>query len=727
MDLASSLWLIPALPLAGFLANGTLALLAGRRTAAAAAAHTDHGARHAQQNGHSALADGHSALADGHSALADGDSATADALTDPALPAPAHGHDEPVWPNAALVAAIGVAGPLLAFVLSVLQFRAVVDGRGMAHTGWTWIRTGSLEITAGLQVDALTATMLLFVTGIGTLIHVYSYGYMGKDPGVARFFAYLNLFMTSMLVLVLGDSLPLLFVGWEGVGLCSYLLIGFWTADDQLAHATGFENVDAGRKAFVVNRIGDLGFLLGMFVLYGLVGSLGFGRLEEVIGPADPTAFLKGGPFGGWSVESVLSLAAVFLFVGATGKSAQIPLYVWLPDAMAGPTPVSALIHAATMVTAGVYMIGRLDFLFVHVPAVMAGIAIVAACTALLSGTIAVAQYDIKKVLAYSTVSQLGFMFCGMATTLWVSGLFHVVTHAFFKALLFLGAGAVIHALHGEQDIRKMGGLAKDLKAEFVLFAIGAAALAGVPPFAGFYSKDAILGNVHLKMVTEGGPWFAVFAILVVTAGLTAFYTTRLVVLTFFGPPADPHRHPHPNHWTILLPLVVLAALSLGGGWYWHERIETFTAPVWTQPAWLHAVDHEVIHHSHTVAQYTSIAVAGLGILGSLAVYLTQRGALDAFVRGPGASLHALVHRKFLVDELYQLTILNPLGRLAEVLFAWIDRALIDSGLVEGSGRLAVGAGAVLRRTQAAAVNAATATMVVGAIGILAWFAWVRG
>jgi NADH-quinone oxidoreductase subunit L len=643
VNLASLLWLIPALPLLGFLVNG----LVGKR-----------------------------------------------------LPNP-------------VVALVGCLGPAPGFVLSGLALLQVQASDGPARVWFDWIRTADVTIAFGLQVDPLTAVMLLVVTGVGTAIHVYSYGYMHEDPGFSRFFAYLNLFMFSMLVLVMADNLLLMFVGWEGVGLCSYLLIGFWYED--------LANVDAGRKAFVVNRIGDFAFLVGMFTLFSLTGSLDYDTLQASIGSLSPEMALTSGPFAGWTASSVLQFAALCLFIGATGKSAQIPLYVWLPDAMAGPTPVSALIHAATMVTAGVYMIGRLDFLYVMTPAVMSIVAVVAASTAFLSGIIAVAQTDIKKVLAYSTVSQLGFMFVGMASTAFHTGLFHVVTHAFFKALLFLGAGAVIHALHGEQDIRKMGGLWKDMRGVAVLFLVGSLALGGMWPFAGFFSKDQILAAAHAQMAHSGGVWALVFALLVATALLTAFYTTRLVLLVFFGPPADPHRHPHATHWTMMAALVLLAALSAAGGLL-GEPLAAFTEPAWAHA--MHGITAEDVHHSHWIAVGASVSSVGVGFASAMFLFRFRRSAVEAFVSGPGKQLHWVVQNKFFVDELYHRLVVGPLDRGATLLWSTVDRALIDSFLVEGSGRFVYGVGGALRRTQAGAVNAATVAMMLGALAMLGYLLW---
>jgi NADH-quinone oxidoreductase subunit L len=701
----SLLWLIPVAPLVGFLVNGGAYLYASRHAGTPGGHGHDHGHGHAPEASspdHTHKHDEHH----GHEHHGDHGG---------------HGHDdhhhhgtpgERVGLPSPVIAAIAIAGPLLSFVLSVMAFFQVQDGKGPIASYFHWMTAGNLDVTFGMQVDALTAVMLLNVTGIGTLIHLYSYGYMKDDVGFARFMAYLNLFMFSMLILVIGDNLPMLFVGWEGVGLCSYLLIGFWYHE--------LPNVDAARKAFVVNRIGDFAFLLGMFTLFSLAGTLGFDGMQSALEHADVAAILAAGPFAGWTVGGAMTFAALCLFIGATGKSAQIPLYVWLPDAMAGPTPVSALIHAATMVTAGVYMVGRLDFLYVHTPEITALMALIAACTALLSGLIALGQYDIKKVLAYSTVSQLGFMFAGMASMVFVGGLFHVLTHAFFKALLFLGSGAVIMAMHHEQDVRKMGGLWKDLRGVAVLFIIGSIALAGVPPFAGFWSKDEILGSVHYQMTTQGGVWILAWWMLVLTALLTAFYSTRLVMLTFFGPPADPHRKLAPVHWSMTVVLGILAVLSVFGGAL-AGPLEHFTEPVWSHVA----LDHEALHHSHTVAMAFSIAAVAIGIGSGVFLYGFAPKAVDVFANGAGAPALWLANNKFFVDEIYDYLVVKPLGVFAKVLWSVVDRIVIDQGMVEGSGKAVYSAGAALRRTQAGALNAATASMVVGTVGILAYVLWL--
>ncbi|HZF00058.1 MAG TPA: NADH-quinone oxidoreductase subunit L, partial [Planctomycetota bacterium] len=488
---------------------------------------------------------------------------------------------------------VGCAGPIASFILSVMAVLHVHEGHPVAQTLFSWISTGDLSVPFGLRVDALSGVMILVVTGVGSLIHLYSISYMDDDPAFSRFFAYLNLFMFSMLVLVLGDSILLMFVGWEGVGVCSYLLIGFWYKE--------LKNADAGKKAFITNRIGDFGFLLGLFCLWQMYGSLNFEQMAAK--PIDER----------WAYA-----AGILLFIGACGKSAQIPLYVWLPDAMAGPTPVSALIHAATMVTAGVYMMARMNFVYAHVPAVMNVVVTIAALTAFMAGLIAVAQNDIKKVLAYSTVSQLGFMFAGIATANFETGMFHVVTHAFFKALLFLGAGAVIHALHGEQDIRKMGGLGRKLPGLAAVFVAGGLALAGMPFSAGFFSKDAILVAVFQK---AGEPAFGfAWLLLLVTAGLTAFYTTRLILIVFLDKPGHGHQEhkeehqegdhgAHELHKPGLLmmgPLAILAVLSLLGGVLLDKPLEHFLQPVWGGAEKIEISEHarHAAHLAHQINMY---------------------------------------------------------------------------------------------------------------------------
>src|SRR5438094_1052551 len=460
-----------------------------------------------------------------------------------------------------LVTIIGVGSVAAAFVVAVLVVRAFAAAHleaPVVFTYWDWIPVGTLHVPTSLQLDQLSAVMLLVVTGVGSLIHVFSAGYMGDDPGYAGYFAYLNLFVFFMLTLVLGASFPVMFVGWEGVGLCSYLLIGFWF-NERI-------NADAGKKAFIVNRIGDVGFLIAMLLIFRATGSLDFGpvfaRAGAVFTPAGAT----------------VTAVTLFLFLGCTGKSAQIPLFTWLPDAMQGPTPVSALIHAATMVTAGVYLVARCNVLFALAPLGNATVAGVGALTALFAATIALKQWDIKRVMAYSTISQLGYMFLGVGTGAYAAGIFHLVTHAFFKALLFLGSGSVIHAMHhayhathshdDAQDMRNMGGLRRHLPWTATLMWIATLAIAGIPPLSGFFSKDEILGPAF-ALAPAQPIWYVYWAMGVATALLTAFYMTRLMLYTFHGPnrTGDKEReHLHEAPWVMTGPLMVLGLLTLVGG-----------------------------------------------------------------------------------------------------------------------------------------------------------------
>jgi NADH-quinone oxidoreductase subunit L len=595
---------------------------------------------------------------------------------------------------------VGCAGPIASFGLSVAAFLEVQQKGRIGKPFFDWITTGSLHVPFGLSVDQLSAVMILVVTGVGSLIHVYSISYMHDDEGFSRFFAYLNLFMFSMLVLVLGDSIVLMFLGWEGVGVCSYLLIGFWYKE--------LKNSDAGIKAFVTNRIGDFGFLLGMFCLWQMYGTLNFQAMGGT--PVDDR----------WAYA-----AAILLFLGACGKSAQIPLFVWLPDAMAGPTPVSALIHAATMVTAGVYMMARMNFLYAATPEVMGIVVLVAAATAFMAGVIAVAQNDIKKVLAYSTVSQLGFMFAGIASADFRTGLFHVVTHAFFKALLFLGAGAVIHALHGEQDIRKMGGLGKKLPGLTAVFVAGGLALAGLPFSAGFYSKDEILAAVFQKasLPAFGFAWLLLLA----TAGITAFYTTRLILIVFLAKPGHHEEHGHGEHHEIhkpgilmMAPLAILAVLSIFGGVLLKGPLTRFLQPVWRTPT------AEISHHAHNVNVGASVAMflIGAGIAAALYARAGGREWVKRFVEGGGRTLHKLVENKFYVDEIYDYLVIAPVKMGATIAWFIVDRVIIDTLLVNGTGWLVYGVGRALRRTHTGSVNAGMVSFVAGALALLGFVAW---
>jgi len=594
---------------------------------------------------------------------------------------------------AGLVGCAAVAVSLALAVRAVLRLAALpADERVLTDTLGRWIASGSLQVDAGFLLDPLSAVMILVVTGVGFLIHVYSLGYMAHNAGLPRFFAFLNLFIGAMLVLVLAENLPLLFIGWEGVGLCSYLLISFWFDAEA--------NADAGRKAFITNRVGDFGALLAMFVL-------GVALLPH-LGPGEGLFSFPVLRAHAHDLTGVATLASLLLFLGVTGKSAQIPLYIWLPDAMAGPTPVSALIHAATMVTAGVYLMARLSFLFVLSPAAMSVVAGVGIGTALFAATIAVAQTDIKKVLAYSTVSQLGYMVAACGVGAFAAGVFHVVTHAFFKALLFLGAGSVIHAMHHEQDLRAMGGLARRLPLTWPTMLAGTLAIAGVPPLAGFVSKDEILFAAFLG-ARGGFPWLWLAGFL--TAGLTAFYMMRLIALAFLGesrasPEARANVHESPP--TMTVPLVVLAALSVAGGFLgWPHalgggaRLQAWLAPVFASG---HGAAADGGHGSAglewTLAGVsTLIAIAGLG-LGYLAYVRRPRlvAAARAWLGGRPAQV---LGRKYFVDELYGRLIYRPLQRLADVVcFRWVDRGLIDNLLVGGSAVVTIFTGSLLRLMQ---------------------------
>jgi NADH-quinone oxidoreductase subunit L len=612
-----------------------------------------------------------------------------------------------------LAAAVGCAGPIASFAISLMVVMGLShEHHDSAQSVFSWISTGDLNVPFGLRVDALSGVMILVVTGVGSLIHLYSIAYMHDDEGFSRFFAYLNLFMFSMLLLVLGDSILLMFVGWEGVGVCSYLLIGFWYKE--------LKNADAGKKAFITNRIGDFGFLLGLFCLWHIYGSLNFEKMAAATGPID---------------EHWAYAAGILLFLGACGKSAQIPLYVWLPDAMAGPTPVSALIHAATMVTAGVYMMCRMNFLYVHTPEVMAIVVTIASLTAFMAGLIAVAQNDIKKVLAYSTVSQLGFMFAGVASGEFRTGIFHVVTHAFFKALLFLGAGAVIHALHGEQDIRKMGGLGRKLPGLAIVFVAGALALSGLPFSSGFFSKDAILVAVYEK---AGEPAFGfAWLLLLVTAGLTAFYTTRLVLIVFQDTPHG-HDEKHGEHKEgdhahgelhkpgvlMMAPLALLAIASLLGGILLEKPMEEFLHSVWAPTK--HHVTEEIAHKAHTVNIGASVAVflAGVGLASLLYGRAAGREWVARFFEGGGKKLHWVLENKFFVDEIYEYTVIAPLKMTATIVWFVVDRVIIDTLLVNGAGWVVYSVGGALRRTATGSVNVGLVSFVAGALALLGWMAY---
>jgi NADH-quinone oxidoreductase subunit L len=574
------------------------------------------------------------------------------------------------------ISLLACAPVVIAFALSLYAFFILKglepEKRFLIDNLYPWIQLGSLKVDMAFMVDPLSAVMILVVTGIGGLIHIYATGYMHDDNAFWRFFAYLNLFTAAMLTLVLGDSLLLLFVGWEGVGLCSYALIGFWYTD----HA----NARAGNKAFIVNRVGDFGFVLGMFLLFWSLDAQGHGSLtfREMIkwAPSIKDSMLWGIP--------VITLATFLLFVGATGKSAQIPLFVWLPDAMAGPTPVSALIHAATMVTAGVYMTARMNVFFSMAPVTLQLIAVIGVATALLAATIALTQFDIKKVLAYSTVSQLGYMFIGVGVGGYAAAIFHLMTHAFFKACLFLGSGSVIHAMHHEQDMRKMGGLKAWMPVTFITFFISVLAIAGFPPFAGFFSKDEILW-----LAASNNHW-GIWIFAVCGAGMTAFYMFRQLFMTFYGNcRADHHtqEHLHESPQVMTLPLVVLAIGAVFAGFIGLPGVlggSQFAQ--WMEPV---IQAHEEAHTAHALEwglMAASVSVAAFGAFVAYLMYYRESLSPETFVNLAGGLFYRLFDRKWYFDEVYQVIFVNGTLLLAR-LGSLFDQYIID-GIVDGSAAL---------------------------------------
>ncbi|TGE25979.1 NADH-quinone oxidoreductase subunit L [Hymenobacter aquaticus] len=568
-------------------------------------------------------------------------------------------------------------------------------------TLFDWISVGSMQIPFTYQIDQLSLIMLLLVTGVGFLIHVYSIGYMHHDENVGKFFAFLNLFVFSMLVLVLGANFVILFIGWEGVGLCSYLLIGFWNKETP--------NNNAAKKAFIINRVGDLGFLLGIFLIYLTFDSV---QYAEVFQKASTLQIGTG----------VVTAITLLLFVGAMGKSAQLPLYTWLPDAMAGPTPVSALIHAATMVTAGIYMVLRSNVLFTLAPDTLHVVAWIGGLTALFAATIGLAQNDIKKVLAYSTVSQLGYMFLALGVMGYSTSLFHVLTHAFFKALMFLGAGSVIHAMSNEQDIRRMGGLRKALPITFITFLIGCLAISGIPPFSGFFSKDEILEHVyqHNKILWGIG---------MVTAFLTAFYMFRLLFLTFFGEfrgTEEQKHHLHESPASMTLPLVVLAILAAVGGFMGapmfvgKHYLAEYLAPLFTYSQRLNpeAFAGELDHGTELMLIGLSVAAGVLGILLAYVQYVSRR-VRPAEDDAQRSAPESLVYHKYYIDELYDTIFVKPVMGLSKGLYRFVEQGIIDP-IVNGFGRVTLGGGQLLRHVQTGYVGLYLILMVVGIVLILA-------
>jgi len=603
----------------------------------------------------------------------------------------------------------------MSFIISVMIFYQLKGmdphHREIEQHVFTWLTAGKFTLPFALLADSLSIVMMLVVSGVSFLIHIYSIGYMAGDKGFARYFTYLNLFVFFMLMLVMGNNFLILFIGWEGVGLCSYLLIGFWFEDKQKAIA--------GKKAFIVNRIGDFGFLLGMLLIYVHFGSLMFGEVFPRAAHMGPSA--------------AVTAITLLLFLGATGKSAQIPLYIWLPDAMAGPTPVSALIHAATMVTAGVYMVARSNILYALAPTSLMVVAIVGGLTALFAATIGIAQNDIKKVLAYSTVSQLGYMFLALGAGAFAAGIFHLMTHAFFKALLFLGSGSVIHAMHHHyhhlndhksdpQDMRNMGGLKSKMPITFWTFLIATLAISGIPGLSGFFSKDEILW----KTFAAGNTWLYIIA--VVTAGITAFYMFRLVFMTFFGKfrggETDEHLPESPG--TMTIPLMILAVLAVIGGWVGIPHVlgggNHFEA--WMEPVFEEAehIIHHTGHHSAGLEMglmIMSVCVALIGIYIAFMFYRKKPDIPAKFVKNnPG--LHRLVLNKYYVDEIYQKGIINPLVKSSEFLWNFFDVKIVD-GSVNGVAAIFRFLGSIVRKVQTGYVQNYALMMSIGILIIIGY------
>jgi NADH-quinone oxidoreductase subunit L len=624
------------------------------------------------------------------------------------------------------IATLFIFGSFIVSLMLFLQLHSMpAEDRVIEQVVYHWITVGSFNLDIAFRLDSLNTLFTLVITGIGTLIHLYSIGYMSHDESPGKFFCYLNLFCFAMLMLVLGSSLPILFLGWEGVGLCSYLLIGFWYADDAKA--------SAGKKAFIVNRIGDFGFLLGMFLIYWTFGTLDFAQLGHIFTSAHGA--IPAGVEGG-----VITAIAMLLFVGCMGKSAQIPLYIWLPDAMAGPTPVSALIHAATMVTSGIYMVSRLNFIYTLSPDAMKLVAIVGACTAFFAATIAIVQTDIKKILAYSTVSQLGYMFLGCGVGAYSAGVFHVITHAFFKALMFLGAGSVIHGMHEEQDILKMGGLKKYMKWTYLTFMMGWLAICGIPPFSGFFSKDEILWQSFSS--PNGSP--VLWALGVLTAVMTAFYMTRLFSLTFLGKERfnpktigaghghakhddhghgkkDDHGHDdhhsssgvHESPWTMLLPLMILAVLSVVGGFMGvphHSWIEGWLEPVIP----VHEAAAAVMSgNMEYILMGVSVVGAAFGLFLALGLY--KNLSKPAELAKKFSFVHKLLENKWYVDEIYEAVFVKPIHFLSESLWKGFDVAVIDR-VVVGFGRVSEWTGQTIRVVQTGSIQIYALMLLLGVI-----------
>jgi NADH-quinone oxidoreductase subunit L len=600
-------------------------------------------------------------------------------------------------PNS-LVGIIGSAAALASFACALSLFLNFTGTPQLVHV-FDWITVGKLNIAMSFQIDQLSLLMLLIITGVGSLIHIYSVGYMHHDEGFGKFFAFLNLFLFFMLLLVMGSNYVVMFIGWEGVGLCSYLLIGFWNKN------TNYGN--AARKAFIMNRIGDLGFLLGIFLIISHFGSVEY---ADIFGKVAEGGYISG--------DKTLMAITLLLFVGAMGKSAQIPLYTWLPDAMAGPTPVSALIHAATMVTAGIYMIIRSNIMYSLAPETLEIVAWVGLATAVFAASIGLFQNDIKKVLAYSTVSQLGYMFMGLGVMAYSSSFFHVMTHAFFKALLFLGAGSVIHAMSDEQDIRSMGGLRKKLPITFITFLIATIAISGIPPFSGFFSKDEILAHVY-----EHNKLMWVFAL--IGSIMTSFYMFRLLFLTFFGEfrgTKEQEHHLHESPLTMTAPLMILAVLSAIAGFFnlphifgGHASLAEFMAPLFAHS---HVETAEVSESTEIMLMVISVVAALASAIVAYVIYVSKKAIPAA--DGTESGLQKVIYNKYYIDELYDAVFVKPITALSKFFYSVIDFLVIDL-IVEGVGKLVKTLSAEARLLQNGTTGFYLFAMVLSIVALLAW------
>ena len=610
-----------------------------------------------------------------------------------------------------IITAVGVGTVAVSFIIALREFLAMLGTSALPinRDYFTWIQAGRFQAQVGFMLDHLSGLMILIVTGVGLLIHIYSAGYMAHEDGYYRFFAYLNLFVFFMLTLVLANNYLLMFVGWEGVGLSSYLLIGYWFTRKSAA--------DAGKKAFIVNRIGDFGFLLAIMLIFWTFDRIDFAGVFARL--QDTTSFSPE-PLG---TVGVLTTIGLLLFVGAVGKSAQFPLYVWLPDAMEGPTPVSALIHAATMVTAGIYMVSRSSAIYNHASGALLVVAVVGAFTAIFAASIGLVQTDIKRILAYSTVSQLGYMFLACGAGAYAAGMFHLMTHAFFKALLFLGAGSVIHGLGGLQDIRKMGGLRHHMPWTYRTFLIGTVTIAGIPPFAGFFSKDAVLWGAWNYANYGKVLWF----VGVVAAAFTSFYMFRLLILTFYGSPRYTERevqHVHESPKSMLMPLIVLAILSmvsglvgvppaLGGG----NQIERFLTPE------AHETESTSLGTGSTEGLLMAIST-GAALTGLLLAYLfyVAKPGLPGRLAAKAHAMYTILLNKYYVDELYDTVIVWPIVRTSrEFLWKFVDALMID-GAVNGVGEIVRGSAKALRHMQTGYVRMYAVWILLGGVVVVVWF-----